>query len=151
MGRSTASWLSGPEPAPPSGYPGQRLGLPRIGPGGLAGFGRRIGALTVDWLIGYGLAALGVSFGLYSSAALSTAVLAAWLVLGIIAVALFGFTPGQFMFGLMVAPVGTGRRVGVGRAVVRGLLIALVVPPLFTDSDGRGLHDRLTGTAVVRR
>ncbi|OOK67959.1 putative conserved membrane protein [Mycobacterium kansasii] len=39
----------------------------------------------------------------------------------------------------------------MGRLVARGLLIALVIPPLFTDSDGRGLHDRLTGTAVVRR
>ena len=32
-----------------------------------------------------------------------------------------------------------------------GLLIALVIPPLFTDTDLRGLHDRLTHTAVVRR
>ena len=32
-----------------------------------------------------------------------------------------------------------------------GCLIALVVPPLFTDTDLRGLHDRLTNTAVVRR
>ena len=31
------------------------------------------------------------------------------------------------------------------------LLIALVIPPLFTDADGRGLQDRATGTAVVRR
>lgn len=151
MAGPTASWLSGPEPAPASGYPGERLGLPKTGPGALAGFGRRIGALTVDWLIGYGLAALGVSFGWYSSAALSATVLAVWLVLGIVAVRLFGFTPGQFMFGLMVAPVGPAGRVGVVRAAVRGLLIALVVPPLFTDSDWRGLHDRLTGTAVLRR
>ena len=41
--------------------------------------------------------------------------------------------------------------VGFGRALVRGLLIALVIPPLFTDTDLRGLHDRLTNTAVVRR
>lgn len=149
MERSSASWLSGPEPAPASGYPGERLGLPRTGPGALAGFGRRIAALTVDWLIGYGLAALGVSFGWYSSAALSAAVLATWLVLGVVSVRLFGFTPGQFMFGLAVVLVGPVRHVGVGRAVARGLLIALVVPPLFTDADGRGLHDRLTGTAVV--
>jgi uncharacterized RDD family membrane protein YckC len=150
MARPTASWLSGPEPGQ-SGYPGQRLGLPQSGPGSLVGFGRRIGALTIDWLIGYGLAALGLAFGLYSAGVLATAVLVVWLVLGVVAVSLFGFTPGQFVFGLMVAAVTGRRRVGFGRAAVRGLLIALVVPPLFTDSDGRGLQDLLTGTAVVRR
>src|SRR5882757_1454029 len=31
------------------------------------------------------------------------------------------------------------------------LVIWLVLPPLFTDAEGRGLQDRLTGTAVVRR
>jgi hypothetical protein len=35
--------------------------------------------------------------------------------------------------------------------VVRGLLVALVVPPLFVDSDGNGLQDRVTLTSVVRR
>jgi uncharacterized RDD family membrane protein YckC len=154
MARATASWLSGPEPAQPgdgSGYSGEGLGLPQTGPGSLVGFGRRIGALTADWLIAYGLAALGVASGIYGAAVLSTAVLAVWLVLGVIAVRLFGFTPGQFMFGLMVVSVSYRRHVGVGRAIGRGLLIALVVPPLFTDVDGRGLHDRFTGTAVVRR
>lgn len=154
MARPAASWLSGPEPArsgPASAYPGERLGLPQTGPGSLVGVGRRIGALMVDWMIGYGLAALGVSLGLYSTATLSTAVLAVWLVLGLIAVRLFGFTPGQFAFGLMVGSLNGKRHVGLGRAVARGLLIALVVPALFTDSDGRGLHDRFTGTAVVRR
>ncbi|MBV9090225.1 MAG: RDD family protein [Mycobacteriaceae bacterium] len=154
MARPTASWLSGPQgdqSGPKSGYPGERLGLPRSGPGSLVGFGRRIGALVVDWLIGYGLAGLGVVFGVYSPAVLATAVLAVWLVLGVVAVRLFGFTPGQFVFGLMVASVTGRRHVGLGRALARGLLIALVVPPLFTDSDGRGLQDLLTGTAVVRR
>jgi uncharacterized RDD family membrane protein YckC len=44
-----------------------------------------------------------------------------------------------------------GRPLGIVRAVVRGLLISVVIPPLFTDWDGRGLQDRATGTAVVRR
>ena len=59
-----------------------------------------------------------------------------------VSVRLFGFTPGQFALGLMVVPVDNRLHVGTGRAIVRGLLIALVIPPLFTDSDGRGLQDR---------
>lgn len=134
-----------------SGHAGENLGLPSSGPRSLAPFGRRLLALLVDWLIAYGLAALGMSFGWWTTATLSTAVLVVWFVIGVVSVRLFGFTPGQFALGLTVISVDDRLHVGLGRAVVRGLLIALVVPPLFVDSDGRGLQDRLTSTAVVRR
>ncbi len=143
--------LGGMATATDPGYPGERLGLPPSGPRSLAGFGRRILALFVDWLIAYGLSALAMSFGWVTPATLSTAVLVVWLALGVISVRLFGFTPGQFAVGLMVVSVDGRLHVGIGRALVRGLLVALVVPPLFADSDGRGLQDRITATAVVRR
>ncbi len=92
-----------------------------------------------------------MSFGLISYAWLSTAILLVWFVLGVVSVRLFGFTPGQYALSLMVVPVDNRLHVGTGRAIVRGLLIALVIPPLFTDVDGRGLQDRATNTAVVRR
>lgn len=117
----------------------------------VAGFGRRVLALLIDWLIAYGLAALGMSLGWWSTAMLSTAVLAIWFVLGAVSVRLFSFTPGQLALGLMVVSVDNRQHIGIGRAVVRGVLVALVVPPLFADSDGRGIQDRLTNTAVVRR
>jgi hypothetical protein len=158
MPSSFGSWLSGPPPVGsgptdqrPNDYPGQRLGLPQEGPKSLARMGRRIGALIVDWLIAYGLAALLVSFGWISPQILSTAVLVIWIVIGAVSVRLFEFTPGQYALGLIVIPVDNRLHVGFGRALARGLLIALVVPPLFTDTDMRGLHDRLTKTAVVRR
>ncbi len=154
MARSISSWLSGPGPlesGPPRRYPGETLGLPEGGPGSLARMGRRLAALFVDWLLAYGLAALGMTLGLISPRLLSSAVLVVWLVLGVLAIRLFGFTPGQFALGLQVASVDERMHVGLGRAAVRGLMIALVVPPLFVDADGRGLQDRLTATAVVRR
>lgn len=117
----------------------------------MAATGRRIVALAVDWFIAYGLAALALSLGLFDLSVLSTAVLVVWLVLGAASVRLFGFTPGQLALGLRVASVDNRMHVGLGRAVVRGLLVALVVPPLFTDTNGRGVQDRLTNTAVVRR
>ena len=154
MAREIGSWLSGPEPVRPggdAGYPGERLGLPETGSRSLARMGRRFGALIIDWLISYGLAALGLNLGLISMAWLSTAILVIWFVLGVVSVRLFGFTPGQYALGLMVVPVDNRLHVGTGRAIGRGLLIALVIPPLFTDADGRGLQDRATGTAVIRR
>jgi uncharacterized RDD family membrane protein YckC len=157
MAREIGSWLSGPEPDSgsrdqgPNDYPGLRLGLPQSGPKSLARMGRRFAALFVDWLIAYGLAALAMSFGLVSMAARPTAVLLIWFVLGAVSVRLFGFTPGQFALGLMVVPVDGRQHVGFGRAVVRGVLIAVVIPALITDADMRGLQDKVTNTAVVRR
>jgi uncharacterized RDD family membrane protein YckC len=154
MARSIASWLSGPGPAEsgrPSGHPGETFGLPERGPRSLARTGRRFGALLVDWLLAYGLAALAMTLGLVSLGMLSTAVLVIWLVLGAVAVRLFEFTPGQFVLGLRVVPIDGRAHTGLGRAALRGVMIALVIPPLFVDVDGRGLQDRVTGTAVVRR
>jgi uncharacterized RDD family membrane protein YckC len=154
MPSSLSSWMSGPE-STDSGvhgdYPGQRLGLPETGPRSLARMGRRLAALMLDWLACYGVAALLMSIGVYSQAWLSTAVLVIWLVIGAVSVRLFGFSPGQYVLGLMVVPVDDRQHVGLGRALVRGVLLALVIPALFTDADGRGLHDRFSFTAVVRR
>lgn len=113
--------------------------------------GRRIAALLVDWMIAYGLAGLGMAVGVFGSSFLATAVLLIWFILGVVSVRLFGFTPGQYVLGMRVASVDNRLHVGTGRAAVRGLLIALVLPALFTDSDGRGIQDRFTATAVVRR
>jgi uncharacterized RDD family membrane protein YckC len=137
---------AGPQP----GYPGETLGLPQRGPGSLASMGRRLGALIIDWLIAGGLALLCLPATAFYDGRAQTAQFVIWLALGAVSVRLFGFTPGQLVMGLQVAAV-EGRHVGIVALLARGLLIFLVVPPLFTDADGRGLQDRLTGTAVVRR
>ena len=41
-------------------------------------------------------------------------------------------------------------RVGLWRSVVRTLLTVFLFPPIIQDTDGRGMHDRATGTAVIR-
>ena len=108
-------------------------------------------ALLIDWLIAYGVAALAQRVGAFPVQVLSTAVLVVWLALGLLSVRLFTFTPGQLALGLQVVAVDGRVPVGIGRLAVRGLLLAMVIPALFTDWDGRGLHDRLSHTAVVRR
>ena len=154
MARSNRPRLSGQgpvEPGQPPGFPGEPLGLPENGPGSLAGMGRRLAALLVDWLLAYGIAALVMTLGLISVQMLSSAILVIWLVIGVLAVRFFEFTPGQFALGMRVASVDQRLHVGLGRAAVRGAMIAFVIPALFVDVDGRGLQDRATGTAVVRR
>ena len=43
----------------------------------------------------------------------------------------------------------TGGPVGIPRALLRGVLLALVVPALIMDEDRRGVHDRAAGTVVL--
>lgn len=148
MARITGSWLSGPsadsgEPAT-SEFPGEHLGLPKTGAGSLAGMGRRIAALFVDWLIALGIAALIVRGGSASSLTLLI-----WFVIGVGAVTLFGFTPGQYFLRLRTIRIDAPAPVGFVRALARQVLLIFVVPALFTDADGRGMHDRATGTALV--
>lgn len=129
------------------GYRGQRLGLPQEGPGSVARFGRRIGALLVDWalcmLIAYGLLARG---DWHASGNWALGVL---LVLSVLTVGTAGSTPGKRLFGLRVVSEDGGR-IGVGRVLVRSVLLCLAVPALVWDRDGRGLHDRLARAVQVR-
>src|ERR1700759_4248357 len=123
MTRSNRPPPSGREPVgsgKPEGYPGEPLGLPEHGPGSLARMGRRLAALLVDWLLAYGLAALGMTLGLIPLRMLSTAVLLILLVVCIVAVRLYEFPPGQLALGLRVVSVDERLHVGIGRAAARG-------------------------------
>lgn len=129
------------------GYPGQRLGLPQQGPGSAARFGRRLGGVALDWigcqLIAYGL----IAGGDLKAAANWTLLL--FVALSILTVGTVGSTPGKRIVGLRVV-AEDGGRLGFFRVVVRTLLLALVVPALIWDRDGRGLHDRLARAVQVR-
>ena len=125
-------------------YPGRRLGLPKSGARSAAGMGVRIGAFVIDLILS-GLIAL-----LFTRPELpKNWSLLVWFAITTVAVGLFGSTPGQVVLGLRVAPVGGHALVGMW-AIPRTVLIFVVVPPLLTDVDGRGLHDRLCHTVVVR-
>jgi hypothetical protein len=150
MARITGSWLSGPHAADPGApdsgeYPGKLLGLPRSGAGSLASLVRRVLALFVDWFIAMGIAAL-----IVRNSHVNTLTLLVWFVIGVVTVLLFGFTPGQFFLRMRVIRIDSDGPVGFVRALVRQVLLLFVVPALFTDADGRGMHDRATGTALVR-
>ncbi len=82
--------------------------------------------------------------------ALGAYTLIIWFVVGVVTVALFSFTPGQFLAGLRSLASTRPVRVGFVRALARQMLIVFVVPATVTDVDGRGMHDRATGTALVR-
>jgi uncharacterized RDD family membrane protein YckC len=72
-----------------------------------------------------------------------------WFVITVAGVGFFGFTPGMALFGIGVARIDGAVMVGLPRAVVRSVLVAIIVPAAVWDADHRGLHDRAAGTIAV--
>lgn len=160
MREIAGSWLSGPTSShdgEEQNFKGEKLGLPQRGEGSLAPLGVRTGALLVDWFLAYGvvgvialLAGPGSFGGDQFSAIAAWAVPLLWGASGVVCVWLFAQTPGQALCGIGTARLDAPERVGILRALVRVLFIFFLLPPLVQDEDGRGMHDRATGTALIR-
>lgn len=122
--------------------------LPAL-PAEVAGFGRRLAALAVDWLVSTGVALLLVGASGYLSNQMSLATLLVFAVEVIVFTWLIGASFGQRILGLAVRRTD-GSRLSLGRAILRTLLICLVIPAVVMDSYGRGLQDRAVDSVVVR-
>ncbi|WP_442933968.1 RDD family protein [Micromonospora sp. CPCC 206171] len=126
---------------PPAAAPVPPAADPSFTPPSL---GRRFGALVIDWVLCL-LVARGfadpVSDGWAPPLVL---ILEYGFFLG-----LFAQTPGMFITKVRCLGWADGGRIGLGRALLRGLLLALVVPALIMDEHRRGLHDRLTGSVIA--
>ena len=122
-------------------YPGQQLGLPERGPGSVSSMPRRVLALLIDWLL-----SMAIAYWLTHSQFWTIAVFAIEVY---VLTALGGSTVGKRLCGIRVVRIGGGP-VGFGWALVRTAILLTVVPPLLTDRDLRGLHDRASDTIVVR-
>ena len=130
-------------PEPPT--PPEPLELP----GEVAGRGRRVVAIVIDWLASILLSR--VIFGqlTYGSAESSFAILMIFVAEVVIFTWLMSASFGQRLLGISVVRVDGGR-LSLWRIVVRTLLICLIIPAVVYDSTGRGLHDRAVGSVAVR-
>jgi uncharacterized RDD family membrane protein YckC len=112
----------------------------------VASFGRRLFALLIDWAIATVIAALIVDSLRQNP----------WPQLGLFVlvhaffVGLFGRTLGMAIAGIRCVSFIDGGAVGIPRALLRAALLALVVPAVISDGDGRGLHDRAAKSVMVR-
>ena len=108
-----------------------------------ASFSRRFVAICIDWA---GASLISAAFFRYE--ALVT--LAIYAVMQILLVGTVGQSIGHRLLKLAVVRLD-GQRVGLWRAIMRTSLICLVIPALIWDtSDGRGMHDKAVGTAIVK-
>lgn len=141
----------GVAPAPVR-HPGQRFDLPVAGVGSVAGMGRRFGGLLVDCVLAELIASLfvHVQFGrLDASQTLNYWSLLTWFLITVAGTSFFGATPGMVLLGIRVARLDGRPTVGVWRAVLRAVLVALVMPAVIWDGDRRGLHDKVASTIVL--
>ncbi len=132
-----------------SAYPGQRFGLPERGPGSVASMPRRLLALLIDWLLSMLVAHwlsgshswLGPRMELWTTAVFAVEVY--------LLTATIGFTVGKRLVGIRVTRIGGGP-VGFVWSLVRTAILLTVIPPLLTDRDLRGMHDRASDTIVIQ-
>jgi uncharacterized RDD family membrane protein YckC len=156
VSKVTGSWLSGgigESGDAAQEYPGERLGLPKEGPGAVAGRGVRFAALLIDLVLMGLITSLFVQVDVNQPEVMrqyNYIAVVVWFVITVVMVSLFGFTAGKALLGIRVVRLDGKPMVAPLRAVPRTLLIALVLPAALSDADGRGLHDKVTGTVVVR-
>jgi uncharacterized RDD family membrane protein YckC len=145
----------GPAPTDEFRYPGSRLGLPEDGPGSVAGWGRRVLQLLIDWLIAALIASPVVGKPMWAGGNdYNTSHLVIFFVMTALLTGLLGGTIGHRVCGLRVQFLGdrpTSALELLLRAAIRALLICLLLPAVVYDRDRRGLHDRAGNTVVVRR
>ena len=114
-----------------------------------AGLGIRLAALAIDWAIATMTTALFVP-PFSSALGPSSLRLGIFLVEVSIVTGFTGSSMGQRMMGLRVLSWPDHLFISPLRAFIRTLLITLVIPAVVYDNEGRGLHERITQTTVVR-
>jgi len=109
-----------------------------------ANFGRRFGALLIDWAL-----CLLVSSFYADPRVVAWPPVAVLIVLNTVCIGLFGQTPGMALAGIRCISFVDGGAIGLARALLRAVLLALLIPAIILNADRRGLHDRAAGSYVI--
>lgn len=142
--------MSNQAPTGEQDYPGQRLGLPEEGSRSVAGWGRRIAALFVDWFACLFVVNLIAAYAGLSDDVQRLLPLGVFLVEATLFTALTGASFGQLALRVIVVRLDN-RPVSLVTAFLRTLLICLLIPPVVFNRDNRGLHDLAANTIVLNR
>lgn len=136
------------------------LGLPSEGPGSPSTLGPRVVALVVDAIASSLVAALVLSFTPRDNDLPGAAahLPGSWSLLPLaidylVGVLLTGQTLGMYFTRIRVVAVDrrpSPSRVRPLQIVIRTVLLFLFIPAVIIDRNGRGVHDRIAGTVVVR-
>jgi uncharacterized RDD family membrane protein YckC len=114
-------------------------------------YGRRMAALALDWLACYAIVAA-LSGGVNKMSPNSSLYVLVIFFLEVwILTALQGGTLGHRLFGMRVVRFEDGGAISIRQALIRTMLLVLVVTAVTFDQNGRGIHERLSGSVLTRR
>ena len=114
-------------------------------------YGRRMAALALDWLACYAIVAA-LSGGVNKMSPNSSLYVLVIFFLEVwILIALQGATLGHRLFGMKVIRFEDGGAISLSQALIRTVLLVLVVTAVTFDVNGRGIHERLSGSVLTRR
>jgi hypothetical protein len=103
--------------------------------------GRRLLGLTIDWLMCYAIA-----YGLLGDTRLTLLV---FFIETLLLTAFGGATAGHRLIGVKVVNFQSGASPTLLQSVIRTVLLCLVVTAITYDENGRGIHERLSGTRLL--
>ena len=112
--------------------------------------GRRMAALMVDWLACYFIVAASAGGIGQMAPNRSWTVLALFFAEIAILSALQGATLGHRIFGIKIIRFADGGAITPIQALMRSALLVTVVFAITFDENGRGLHERFSGTVLTR-
>jgi hypothetical protein len=115
--------------------------------------GRRLIAITVDWLASYAIAfAFFAGGGSYSERIEATRLSTPLIFVAeyAILVALTGASFGHRLLRLKVVDFNHGGVPSIRQVLIRTGLMALVITAITYDEDGRGIHERFSQTKLER-
>jgi uncharacterized RDD family membrane protein YckC len=112
--------------------------------------GRRMSALMIDWLACYFIVAAATGGIGQMAPNRSWAVLALFFTEIAILSALQGASMGQRIFGFKIIRFADGGAITPVQALIRSALLITVVFAITFDENGRGLHERFSGTVLTR-
>jgi uncharacterized RDD family membrane protein YckC len=111
---------------------------------------RRFAALTVDWLACYFIVAASAGGVGGMAPNRSLAVLALFFAEIAILSALQGATLGHRIFGIKIIRFIDGGAIAPVQALIRSALLVTVIFAITFDENGRGMHERLSGSVLTR-
>ena len=112
--------------------------------------GRRMSALMVDWLACYFIVAASAGGIGQMAPNRSWTVLALFFAEIAILSALQGATLGHRIFGMKIIRFADGGAITPLQALIRSALLVTVIFAITFDENGRGLHERFSGTVLTR-
>jgi len=112
--------------------------------------GRRMSALLVDWLACYFIVAASAGGIGQMAPNRSWTVLALFFAEIAILSALQGASLGHRIFGIRIIRFADGGAITPVQALIRSALLITVIFAITFDEDGRGLHERFSGTVLTR-